>query len=117
MNTQELAEKIAENQNISKADARKLVDSVIAAISDAAAAGEEVNINGFGKFSVKSTPARTGRNPRTGEAMEIAAGRKVSFSPAKGLKDKRSEEHTSELQSLMRISYAALCLKKKTNQI
>src|SRR3546814_10903689 len=61
MNTQELAEKIAENQNISKADARKLVDSVIAAISDAAAAGEEVNINGFGKFSVKSTPARTDR--------------------------------------------------------
>src|SRR3546814_1631242 len=91
MNTQELAEKIAENQNISKADARKIVDSVIAAISDAAAAGEEVNINGFGKFSVKSTPARTGRNPRTGAAMEIAAGRKV-----------RSEEHTSELQSLMR---------------
>src|SRR3546814_13417851 len=75
MNTQELAEKIAENQNISKADARKLVDSVIAAISDAAAAGEEVNINGFGKFSVKSTPARTGRNPRTGEAQEIEIGR------------------------------------------
>ena len=90
MNTQELAEKIATAQDISKADARKLVDSVIAAIGDAAAAGEEVNINGFGKFSVKAMPARTGRNPRTGETMQIAASRKVSFSAAKGLKDKLS---------------------------
>src|SRR3546814_17323381 len=87
MNTQDLAEKIADAQDISKADARKLVDSVIAAIGDAAAAGEEVTINGFGKFVVKATPARTGRNPRTGETMEIAAGRKVSFSAAKGLKE------------------------------
>ena len=90
MNTQELADKIAENHGLAKSEARKLVDSVISAIGDAAASGDEVTINGFGKFSVKSTPARTGRNPRTGEAIEIAAGRKVSFSPAKGLKDKVS---------------------------
>lgn len=90
MNTQELAEKIADSHGLAKSEARKLVDSVIAAIGDAAASGDEVNINGFGKFFVKATPARTGRNPRTGEAMEIAAGRKVSFSPAKGLKDKVS---------------------------
>src|SRR3546814_4651146 len=99
MNTQDLAEKIAEAQDISKADARKLVDSVIAAIGAAAAAGEEVTINGFGQFVVKATPARTGRNPRTRETMEIAAGRKVPFSPAKVL---RSEEHPSDLPPLMR---------------
>src|SRR3546814_17459924 len=70
MNTQDLAEKIAEAQDISKADARKLVDSVIAAIGDAAAAGEEVPTNGFGKFAVKAKPERTGRNPPTGQNLD-----------------------------------------------
>jgi DNA-binding protein HU-beta len=88
MNTQDIADKIAENASISKTEARKLVDSVINTIADAVAAGEEVSINGFGKFSAKSTAARTGRNPRTGEPMPIAASRKPAFSAAKGLKDK-----------------------------
>jgi DNA-binding protein HU-beta len=48
----------------------------------------EVNLPGFGKFTVKAVPARTGRNPSTGAAIQIAASKKVSFSPAKALKDK-----------------------------
>lgn len=88
MNTQDIADKVAEANGIAKADARKIVDSVFNVIGDAAAAGDDVSVNGFGKFSAKSTAARTGRNPRTGETMPIAAGRKPTFSAAKGLKDK-----------------------------
>ena len=60
---------------------------MIAGIVDAARKGDEVNLAGFGKFKVKDSPARQGRNPGTGESMEIAASRKLSFSPAKQVKD------------------------------
>ena len=53
----------------------------------AAAKGEEVSLAGFGKFKVKDSPAREGRNPATGEAMQIAASRKLTFAPAKAVKD------------------------------
>ena len=88
MNNAELAEKIAADHGVTKADARKLVDGVFAAIADAAAAGEEISINGFGKFKVKDSPAREGRNPSTGEAIQIAASKKLTLTPAKALKDK-----------------------------
>lgn len=88
MNNSDLADKLAAAQGITKADARKYVDSVFAAIADAAAAGEEVSLNGFGKFKVKASPAREGRNPATGEAMHIAASRKLGFAAAKAVKDK-----------------------------
>jgi DNA-binding protein HU-beta len=88
MNNSELAEQIAAGHDLSKADARKVVDAVFAAITDAAAQGTEVSISGFGKFKVKDSPAREGRNPATGEAMTIAASRKLGFSPAKAVKDK-----------------------------
>lgn len=90
MNNSDLAEAVAAQNDITKADARRHVDAVFAAIADAAAKGEEVSLNGFGKFKVKETPAREGRNPATGAPMQIAAGKKVSFTPAKGLKDKLS---------------------------
>lgn len=90
MNNSDLAEAVAAHNDITKADARRHVDAVFAAIADAAAKGEEVSLNGFGKFKVKETPAREGRNPATGAPMQIAAGKKVSFTPAKGLKDKLS---------------------------
>jgi DNA-binding protein HU-beta len=64
-----------------------LVDRVFKAIAEAAAKGEDVSIPGFGKFKVQDKPARTGRNPATGQAVEIAAARKVAFPPAKQLKD------------------------------
>ena len=88
MNNADLAEKIAAAHSLTKADARKLVDDVFVAIADAAAAGDEVSLGGFGKFKVKDSPAREGRNPATGEAMTIKASRKVGFTPAKALKDK-----------------------------
>lgn len=88
MNNSELADKIAADHGTSKADARKVVDAVFAAIADAAAKGEEVSLNGFGKFKVKDSPAREGRNPATGAAIKIAASKKLTFSAAKAVKDK-----------------------------
>ncbi|RKS86604.1 HU family DNA-binding protein, partial [Sphingosinicella microcystinivorans] len=84
----DLAEALAETLGTTKTDARKAVDAVFAAITDAAAKGEEVSLNGFGKFKVKATPAREGRNPATGAAMTIAASNKLAFSPAKAVKDR-----------------------------
>ena len=57
-------------------------------ITDAAAKGDEVSLNGFGKFKVKNTPAREGRNPSTGATIQIAASKKLTFAPAKAVKDK-----------------------------
>lgn len=88
MNNNDLAEVIAADGGLTKADARKLVDGVCAAIADAAAKGEEVSLNGFGKFKVKESAAREGRNPATGETIQIAASKKLTFSPAKAIKDK-----------------------------
>ena len=88
MNTSDLAETVAAGAGLSKADARKVVDAVFAAIADAAAKGEDVSLNGFGKFKVKESAAREGRNPATGEPMQIAASRKLGFTPAKAVKDK-----------------------------
>jgi DNA-binding protein HU-beta len=88
MNNTDLAEKLAADHGTSKTDARKLVDAVFAAIAEAAAQGEEVSLNGFGKFKVKDSPAREGRNPGTGETIKIAASKKLTFAPAKAMKDK-----------------------------
>ena len=87
MNNSELAETLAGQTGTTKADARKAVDLVFAAIADAAAKGEEVSLNRFGKFKVKATPAREGRNPATGGTIKIAASKKLAFVPAKAVKD------------------------------
>lgn len=88
MNTTELAEAVAASEGLTKADARKLVETVFTTIAEAAARGEEVSINAFGKFKVKESPAREGRNPSTGATIQIAASRKLGFAPAKAVKDK-----------------------------
>lgn len=88
MNNSDLADHVATTGDLSKADARKLVDGVFAAIADAAAKGEEISINGFGKFKVKDSAAREGRNPATGATIQIAASKKLGFTPAKAVKDK-----------------------------
>ena len=88
MNNSDLADRIATESGLSKADARKVVDAVFDAIADAASQGEEVSLNGFGKFKVKDSPAREGRNPSTGAAIQIAASKKLAFTPAKAVKDK-----------------------------
>ena len=88
MTGNDLAETLAADHGLTKADAKKYVDAVFAAIGDAAAKGDEIAINAFGKFSVKKTPAREGRNPRTGEPMAIKAATKISFKAGKLLRDK-----------------------------
>lgn len=88
MNNTELAEQIATEHGLSKADARKIVDSVFTAIVGAAAENQEVALNGFGKFKLKSSPAREGRNPSTGEVIKIPASKKLTFAPAKAVKDR-----------------------------
>ena len=87
MNNADLAETLVTNHAMSKADARKAVDSLMAAIVSAAAKGEEVSLNGFGKFKIKDSPAREGRNPSSGETIQIAASKKLTFAPAKAVKD------------------------------
>jgi DNA-binding protein HU-beta len=87
VNNADLAETLVANHALSKADARKAVDAVMAAIVTAAAKGEEVSLTGFGKFKVKESAAREGRNPSTGEAIQIAASKKLTFVPAKAVKD------------------------------
>jgi DNA-binding protein HU-beta len=88
MNTTDLADKLAATHGLTKAAAKTVVDDVLKAITEAAVAGEEVNFPGFGKFKVKESPAREGRNPSTGATVQIAASKKVTFAPAKALKDK-----------------------------
>jgi DNA-binding protein HU-beta len=88
MNTAELIDQIAaQDDKITKSQAKALIEGLLNAIRDAAARGEETSLPGFGKFKVQSKPARTGRNPSTGAAIEIAASRKIVFQPAKVLKD------------------------------
>jgi DNA-binding protein HU-beta len=91
MNNADLAERLAADHGLSKADARKAVDSLFAAIVDAAAKGEEVALSGFGKFKAKDTPAREGRNPATGDKIQIAASKKLTFAPAKAVKDRLND--------------------------
>ena len=88
MNNNDLAEKIAAEHGNTKAEVRKVVDAVFNAIADAAAKGDEIALAGFGKFKVKDSPAREGRNPSTGETIKIAASKKLTFTPAKAVKDK-----------------------------
>jgi DNA-binding protein HU-beta len=85
--TTEIADKLAAEHSLSKAQAKTIVESVFQQISTAARSGAETSIPGFGKFKVKDTPAREGRNPSTGAAIKIAASKKLSFAPAKAIKD------------------------------
>ena len=83
----EIADKLATEHNLTKSQGKALVDGVFKAIADAAVAGEEISLPGFGKFKVKATPERDGRNPSTGATIKIAAANKLTFVPAKALKD------------------------------
>ncbi len=83
----EIADKLAEQYSMPKTTAKELVGSVFAAIADAAAAGEEISLPGFGKFKVKASAEREGRNPATGATLKIPASKKLAFTPAKALKD------------------------------
>jgi DNA-binding protein HU-beta len=87
MNKSELIQAVAESADISKAQAGKAVDGVIESIKDALAEGDTVTLIGFGTFTVRERAARVGRNPRTGERLDIKAANVPVFKPGKALKD------------------------------
>lgn len=83
----ELIAAIALNQGVPKITAEGFLNATLAEIERALLAGQPVILHGFGTFELKKRDARTGRNPRTGEPVEIAASTTVAFKPAKALKD------------------------------
>jgi len=87
MNKTELIKAIATKAELSNKDAAAALDATIAAITEALKAGENVQLIGFGTFEVRTRAARTGRNPATGETIEIAESKVPAFKPGKALKD------------------------------
>ncbi len=87
MNKTELVNAIAEKAEITKADAGRALDATIEAIQETLAKGEQVSLVGFGTFSVRERAARQGRNPRTGESIDIPASKNAAFKAGKALKD------------------------------
>ena len=87
MNKAEFTDAVAEGAELSKADAGRAVDAMVAAITKALKKGDTVTLVGFGTFSVRKRGARTGRNPRTGETIKIKASKNPAFKAGKALKD------------------------------
>ena len=87
MNKKQLVAKISSTLGQSKADAERTFDSITTIILDALKNDDTVKIAGFGTYKVAKRKARVGRNPRTGESIQIAASQKVKFLPAKSLKE------------------------------
>ena len=87
MNKTELIAAAAERSGLTKKDAEKVLNAAIDAITAALVEGDKVQVSGFGIFEVKEREARMGRNPHTGEAMEIAASKVPGFKASKTLKD------------------------------
>ena len=100
MTKSELIQKLAErNPHLFLRDVEKIVDTVFSEITDALADGDRVELRGFGAFSVKHRDARVGRNPRTGETVQVAAKRLPFFKTGKALREKLNEEKKDDLQS------------------
>ena len=87
MNKGELIESVSAGAGMSRADATKAVDAVLDSVTRTLAGGGSVSLVGFGTFSVAKRKASTGRNPRTGEPMNIPASNQPKFKAGKGLKD------------------------------
>ena len=87
VNKAELVEAVAESADLSKAAASRALDAMLGRITKALQDGDQVALIGFGTFAVKERSARTGRNPRTGEAINIDAAKVPGFKPGKALKD------------------------------
>ena len=88
MNKKELIEAVANGTDVTRTTAGGAVDALLETIAARLADGESVTVPGFGTFEVRERGARTGRNPRTGEALEIAASRVAAFRPGKALRDR-----------------------------
>jgi DNA-binding protein HU-beta len=91
MTKTEMIDGLANKLAISKADAEKTINIILDDIVAALKTGDRVNISGFGTFSVSERQARTGRNPKTGAAIQISASRAARFKPGKQLKDSLNE--------------------------
>jgi len=87
MNKTDLINQVSELSGLSKKDAGKAVDAVFEAIGEALQSGDKVQLVGFGNFEVRERQARKGRNPQTGEEIEIAASKIPAFKPGKQLKE------------------------------
>ena len=87
MKKKELIERIAQEANVPKSEAQKHFEAFEQVVTEALKAGEEVQITGFGKFSVKERKAREGRNPQTGQKIKIAAQKVPAFSAGNALKE------------------------------
>jgi DNA-binding protein HU-beta len=87
MNKSELIEAVADSAGLSRGDAGKAVEAVFDSLTEALKRGEQVTVVGFGSFLVRERAARTGRDPRTGKAIEIKASKVPAFKAGKGLKD------------------------------
>ncbi|OWZ90569.1 DNA-binding protein [Sinorhizobium sp. LM21] len=83
--TNEIADKIATNHGLTKVQSKAIVEAVFSAITTAA--NRRDFLPGFGKFKLKDTPEREARNPATGATIKVAAAKKLTFAPAKALKD------------------------------
>ena len=87
MNKTDLIDAVASGTDLSKADAARAVDAVVEAITQALKKGDAVTLVGFGTFQVRTRAARSGRNPKTGETIKIAASNNPAFKAGKALKD------------------------------
>ena len=87
MNKTDLVNTVATQAELTKGDAKKAVDALFEAISNTLAKEEKIQVVGFGTFEVRDRAARTGRNPQTGEEIQIAASKVAAFKPGKELKE------------------------------
>ncbi len=87
MNKNELITKVAETSSLTKTDAARAIDGVFDVITSSLQKGEEVRLTGFGTFAITRRKATTGRNPRTGAAIQIPASNQPKFRPGKGLRE------------------------------
>jgi DNA-binding protein HU-beta len=87
MQKTELIAKVAKDSSVSQAEAAKIVNNVISAIIDTLKSGDKVTLTGFGTFEVRKTAARVGTNPRTKQKIQIAAGKRATFSAGTLLRD------------------------------
>lgn len=87
MNKQQLIDSAADAADLSRSDVSRALEAVLGSVTDALKAGEKVTLTGFGTFEVRERSARTGRNPQTGETMDVPASRAPAFKAGKALKD------------------------------
>jgi DNA-binding protein HU-beta len=87
MNKQQLIEAAADSAELSKSEVETALNAILGTIEGALKSGDKVQLTGFGNFEVRERAARTGRNPQTGEEMQIAASKAPAFKPGKALKD------------------------------